>query len=802
MIRLQTLGALDLCAADGTALQPVLRQTKRFALLAYLAIERPGQFCRRDQLLGLFWPDSDLRGGRASLSQAVHFLRQNLGKDAIVSRGDEEIGLDPASVWCDAAVFQEHMAAGEYEQAMAVYAGQLLPAYFVGEADGFEQWLEQKRDGLQREAVRACGALADQAEQEGRHDDAVSWLRRAISYQPYEESLHRRLMAAFDRAGDRASALRTYDELAETLRSEFSAEPSAETQETLKAIRLRSETMGPAAVPLTGARNAMAPLALLPAQRPRRRVWPAVTAVAIVIVAAVAAALTAQGGADEGPPTNRIAVLFFRDVSPEGNLDYLAEGLTSNLISYLGQVPQLEIISENGVRPFRNGAVAVDSISRLLDVGTLVGGSISQSGDRLRVTMEVIRGPTGVVAKTRTFNRPSGELFALLDDMSRELGTFLRSSVGEQIRLQRWQSETQSIDAWQLVQRAQHMRTNAEDYAREGELQAAYAELTAADSLLARAATLDARWAEPLVLRGRLAERRSWLSFVADRPPQPDKWLRIARDFADKALHADKRSAPAYELRGLTSLLAVVLTPTSVQQSDSLLETAEADLRAALSINPLMPRAQSSLSAALFYQGRFEEARRIAQQALQADAYLTDADEIVNRLFTASFEVGDDADAGLWCDEVRRRMPNRWPAAYCDLVLLGWGGGSPDPRKALLLLERFGAEDPEMVRNAMRPRLMMLTAAVLARAGEPDSARAMIHAARNAAASDIELLPLEAGARLKLNERKQSLELLRRYLELNPAARSRVENGRMFRALRDQQRPLAQAQRNAATNPR
>jgi hypothetical protein len=106
-----------------------------------------------------------------------------------------------------------------------------------------------------------------------------------------------------------------------------------------------------------------------------------------------------------------------------------------------------------------------------------------------------------------------------------------------------------------------------------------------------------------------------------------------------------------------------------------------------------------------------------------------------------------------------------------------------------------------MVRNAMRPRLMMLTAAVLARAGEPDSARAMIHAARNAAASDIELLPLEAGARLKLNERKESLDLLRRYLELNPAARSRVENGRMFRALRDQQRPLAQAQRNTATNP-
>ena len=69
--------------------------------------------------------------------------------------------------------------------------------------------------------------------------------------------------------------------------------------------------------------------------------------------------------------------------------------------------------------------------------------------------------------------------------------------------------------------------------------------------------------------------------------------------------------------------------------------------------------------------------------------------------------------------------------------------------------------------------------------GQADSARAMIHAARTAAAGDIELLPLEASARLKLNQREESLQLLNRYLELNPSARNRVENGRMFRALRE-----------------
>src|SRR5688500_20352266 len=107
MIRLKTLGSLDLRAPDGTILQPILRQPKRIALLAYLSIEKPGQFHRRDELLGLFWPESDLRGGRASLSQAIHFLRQYLGKDAIVDRGADEIGIAPDLMWCDAAALHE-----------------------------------------------------------------------------------------------------------------------------------------------------------------------------------------------------------------------------------------------------------------------------------------------------------------------------------------------------------------------------------------------------------------------------------------------------------------------------------------------------------------------------------------------------------------------------------------------------------------------------------------------------------------------------------------------------------------------
>src|SRR5688500_15042579 len=159
MIRLQTLGSLVLRAADGTALHAILRQPKRLALLAYLAIEKPGTFHRRDHLLGLFWPENDLKSGRAALSQAIHYLRQALGRDAIINRGDEEIGVDADHVSCDAALFEQHARTGEHEQALSIYRGDLLPAFFVDDAAGFEQWLEQKRGDLQRDAMRAASAL-------------------------------------------------------------------------------------------------------------------------------------------------------------------------------------------------------------------------------------------------------------------------------------------------------------------------------------------------------------------------------------------------------------------------------------------------------------------------------------------------------------------------------------------------------------------------------------------------------------------------------------------------------------------
>lgn len=783
MIRLRTLGSVDLRTREGAQIQSVLRQPKRLAILLYLALEGP-VFHRRDRLLALFWPESDEEKARGSLSQAVFQLRAALGKDAIVSRGDDEIGLATHVVWTDAREFEQCLKAGRSEDAMALYHGELLPGFLIDDAPEFDRWLDDQRSRVATGAAGACVGISEKAQHAGDIAKAIEWSRRAISIQPFNESAHQRLIALLDHTGDRAAALQAYEDLRELLKTEFESEPSAETNDLIRAVRSRAEskiaTIRIDAPPAS-------PVFLVPRKlKESRRLALAVSSGVIIIAALVWSALTVRQPKPYRPPADHVAVLFFNDESLNKDLGYLAEGLTSTLIDQLGQVRKLQVISQNGVRPFRGHAIPLDSVARQLDVGTIVGGSVTRSNDRVRVTVELTDGATGLIIRSKKVERPIGELFALLDDVSAEVSSFLRVALGGEIRLRQRRAETRNVEAWQLYQRAYLQQTLADSLEKSGSYAAAEAELASCDSLLARAAKLDDEWVEPLVMRGHIARTRAMVALVSGNPSGMQQLMKTAHAHAQAAVRLDPRSAHAYELLGDVKTFTWLLNLAPAAQMESLLEEAEEDLRDALVLTPDLPRAESRLSLVLYMQGQFEEARRAARRALEADSYLTDADDIVNRLFSTSFELGDDVEAGHWCDEVRRRMANKWPAAHCDLIMLGWGSaGSPDPRKALLILERWGSEDSPEMRAAMRPRFMALTAGVLARAGDTDSARAMLRRAKAAAPRDPELLHLEAGVHVLLRDYRQALRVLGQYLEMNPAARQRIMAGRMFRPLRE-----------------
>src|SRR5213596_3697281 len=129
MIELRMLGRLSLTGADGLEVRGLLGQPRRLALLAYLAAASPQGFHRRDTLLALFWPELDQEHARAALRQALHVVRGSLGAEVVLTRGDEEIGLDFDRLSCDVVAFDHAVAAGRFGEALDRYQGHLLDGF-------------------------------------------------------------------------------------------------------------------------------------------------------------------------------------------------------------------------------------------------------------------------------------------------------------------------------------------------------------------------------------------------------------------------------------------------------------------------------------------------------------------------------------------------------------------------------------------------------------------------------------------------------------------------------------------------
>src|SRR5690606_10355821 len=98
--------------------------------------------------------------------------------------------------------------------------------------------------------------------------------------------------------------------------------------------------------------------------------------------------------------------------------------------------------------------------------------------------------------------------------------------------------------------------------------------------------------------------------------------------------------------------------------------------------------------------------------------------------------------------------------------------------------ETFGAADSPEMRKSMLPRLTILAAATVARAGDTDEAETMVANARAAARGDVESLYLEAAFRVRVGQLDRGRALLNEYVQKNPNARVRVETGRFFEPLR------------------
>jgi tetratricopeptide (TPR) repeat protein len=155
--RLELLGRAELRDEHGLDVGGILAQPKRLGLLTYLTIATPRGFHRRDVLLSLLWPDVPESRGRNALRQALFHLREHM-PGALISRQDGAIAIAPGTITCDVHDFEAAAQRRDASAVGALYGGDLIPAFSIGDAEPFNEWLEDRRAELRALYDRRSGS--------------------------------------------------------------------------------------------------------------------------------------------------------------------------------------------------------------------------------------------------------------------------------------------------------------------------------------------------------------------------------------------------------------------------------------------------------------------------------------------------------------------------------------------------------------------------------------------------------------------------------------------------------------------
>lgn len=325
-----------------------------------------------------------------------------------------------------------------------------------------------------------------------------------------------------------------------------------------------------------------------------------------------------------------------------------------------------------------------------------------------------------------------------------------------------------------------------------------------ADSLLEQAAARDVGWAEPDVREAQIAMRA--VRFFIDAPLRAAPYIDSGMVHAGRALDRSPKDAYALEMRGTLRYWRHLLNLLSDSKQDSdTLQAAQADLEAATRIDPGDASAWAMVGHLYANQGDETGAKLAARRAYEEDAYLSNADVVLWRLFAASYDLEQLPEAIHWCDIGVRRFPANPRFAECRLRLMGTPVVEGDVPRSWRLADSLGSLPPEGGRPFRKALAQALVAAPIARAGLKDSARHIL--ARISVAADIDAtrdISLDkAYAWTLVGDNGAAVQELKIWIAANPSAGSALSDNHdwRFRTLHDDPRFQALLKHDVSESP-
>ena len=481
---------------------------------------------------------------------------------------------------------------------------------------------------------------------------------------------------------------------------------------------------------------------------------------------------TPDGGADM--PRMRVAVLPYEPSSASDSTGPIAEGLAYELTTALDRISEgtaLDVVSQWGVEPYRNTGVDRDSIARSLNAGSLVTVAARTMGDSLEVTLQLLDSRELTSDWTGTFRARRDSLVPLRETVLTETVRELRRALGEELQTEAIQAETDSDGALALFYDGKRRVSVARELRLEGQRKVAAGVYRRADSLFAEAEEHDPDWFDPTVERGWLELDRSQLTgreFVA----LDDARIIAGIEHADRVLATEPDNAAALELRGALRN-ALSQHPMHSDSGAALRNRAMEDLEAALSSDFDRARAWAEVADLHRQEGRFVQAQKAAARARDSDPFLINEAQYLAKAIEVALDSGQLERALALARRGRALFPeNAWWDGARLLALSTAGAPRPAPDTVWSILQRY-----ESLRGRTDAIARMQVAAVLARHGLTDSARAVLSRARTRA-EKAEIRPYtwyyEANVWLHLGRRYRALELLEKHLQRRPDDRDYV----------------------------
>ena len=296
-------------------------------------------------------------------------------------------------------------------------------------------------------------------------------------------------------------------------------------------------------------------------------------------------------GVEDVLPTS-IAVLPFANLSSDGENEYFSDGLTEELINALSQLEDLRVVSRTSVFEFKGKALNIRTVGERLGVSTVLEGGVRKSGDRVRITVQLVKVSDGCQLWATRFDRKMTDIFEIQDEIAHTIAAKLQITLTDRGGEPLVKRYTRDLEAYHLYLKGRFHwnRRSSEGFEKAREY---------FEAALAR----DARYAPAYA---GLADYH--ISVASWGLAPPDVAWPNARAAAIKALDVDPLLADAHVS------LAAFRTYYERNWAEG-----EREFQRARQLKPGDTNARVQYATYLTHLGRLDEARSEAEEALLID---------------------------------------------------------------------------------------------------------------------------------------------------------------------------------------